>query len=204
LKLAFFTWTASLGKILTLDNLPKRHIIVIDWCCMCKKCGKTQDHLFLHCDVAREMWIMIFHMFGVEWIMPKRVVHFLPCWNRGVGWNDSIIVWNAIPSLLWCIWRERSARNFNVQGRRVRIYGHVFSKPYLSGPFLALYPVSLAMQIFVFFFLVLDLLGVFSCIFSLYLGCAPCASNEFPLLIENKSTMAKGKCTLSCYQIYVL
>jgi hypothetical protein len=61
----FPTWTASFGKILTLDSLCTRHIIVIDWCCMCKKCGESLDYL-LHCDVVRDLWNMVFWM----WIMP--------------------------------------------------------------------------------------------------------------------------------------
>jgi hypothetical protein len=51
-KVAFFAWTAALGKILTMDNLRKRHVIVIDWCCMCKRHGESVDHLLLHCEVA--------------------------------------------------------------------------------------------------------------------------------------------------------
>jgi hypothetical protein len=47
LRLAFFTWSASLGKNFTLDKLHKRHIIVIDWCCKCKKSGEIPDHLLL-------------------------------------------------------------------------------------------------------------------------------------------------------------
>jgi hypothetical protein len=34
------------------------------------------------------------------------------------------------------------------------------------------------------FFFFLDLLGVFFCIVPEYLGCAPCAFNEFPLLTK--------------------
>jgi len=30
----FFVWTAILGKILTLDNLRKMNIIVMEWCYM--------------------------------------------------------------------------------------------------------------------------------------------------------------------------
>jgi hypothetical protein len=30
LRVAFFVWTATLGKILTLDNLRKRNIIVME------------------------------------------------------------------------------------------------------------------------------------------------------------------------------
>ena len=36
---AFFSWTAALGKILTIDNLRKRHFVVLEWCFMCKGCG---------------------------------------------------------------------------------------------------------------------------------------------------------------------
>jgi hypothetical protein len=38
-----------------------------------------------------------------------------------------------------------------------------------------------------FFFFFLDLLGVFFCIVPKYLGCAPCAFNEFPLLTKKNS-----------------
>jgi hypothetical protein len=77
LRLAFFTWTASLEKVLTLDNLRKHHIIVKDWCCMCKKSGETSNYP-LHCDVGRELSNMVFfQMFGVEWvIMPRRWLIF--------------------------------------------------------------------------------------------------------------------------------
>jgi hypothetical protein len=36
-KVAFFAWSAALEKILTLDNLRQRHVIVINRCCMCKR-----------------------------------------------------------------------------------------------------------------------------------------------------------------------
>jgi hypothetical protein len=63
---AFFVWLVALGKILTHDNLRKRNVVVIDWCCMCKKSGETIDHLLLHCEVARDLWSYIFTLFGVE------------------------------------------------------------------------------------------------------------------------------------------
>jgi hypothetical protein len=51
-RVAFFVWTAALGKILTHDNLRRRGIVVVEWCVMCKKHGESVDHLLLHCDVA--------------------------------------------------------------------------------------------------------------------------------------------------------
>jgi hypothetical protein len=53
-------WTMALGEILTLDNLRKRKVILVDWCSMCKRSGKFIDHLLLYCAVARELWTAIF------------------------------------------------------------------------------------------------------------------------------------------------
>ena len=52
-RVAFFSWFASLGKI--FDNLSKRHIVVLDWCYICKRCGELVDHLLLHCPIACEL-----------------------------------------------------------------------------------------------------------------------------------------------------
>ena len=38
-RVAFFSWTATLGKILTIDNLRKRGLILVEWCCLCKESG---------------------------------------------------------------------------------------------------------------------------------------------------------------------
>ena len=59
-RVAFFVWTAALGKCLTIDNLRKRKICILDWCYMCKCNSESVDHLFLHCPVASELWDMVF------------------------------------------------------------------------------------------------------------------------------------------------
>jgi hypothetical protein len=68
-RVAFFLWTAALGKI-TADNLRKRNIILVSWCCMCKVDGDTIDDLFLHCPVA--LWSFVSSLFGVHWVMPQK------------------------------------------------------------------------------------------------------------------------------------
>jgi hypothetical protein len=64
-RAVFFAWSAALGKILTLDNFRRQHVIVIDRCCMCKMDGETVDHL-LHCDVASAIWCAFFSRFGLS------------------------------------------------------------------------------------------------------------------------------------------
>jgi len=49
---AYFEWSATLGKILTMDNLKKRYVILMDKCYICKRNGELVDHLLLHCDMA--------------------------------------------------------------------------------------------------------------------------------------------------------
>ena len=73
-RIAFFSWTAALGKLLTIDNLRKRHLIIVDWCCLCKTSGESVDHLLLHCSLAWELWSMVFGLFGVCWVMPCQVL----------------------------------------------------------------------------------------------------------------------------------
>jgi hypothetical protein len=65
-RVSFFVWTAALEKILTHDNLHRRNIVVVEWCCMCKKSGESIGHLLLHYDVARDIWSFFYILFGVE------------------------------------------------------------------------------------------------------------------------------------------
>ena len=110
-RVAFFIWTVALERILTADNLRRRNIILVDWCCLCKEDGETIDHLFLHCKVARELWNSVFNLFGVAWVMPRKVVELLWCWQGSLGRHREI--WKATPHcLMWCLWRERNARTF--------------------------------------------------------------------------------------------
>jgi hypothetical protein len=65
LRVNFFVWTAALVKILTLDNLCKRDIIVVGWCCMCKQSGESINHILLHCEVARALWSVVLMSHGL-------------------------------------------------------------------------------------------------------------------------------------------
>jgi hypothetical protein len=96
-RVAFFVLTAVLGKILTMNNLRKKNMIVMEWCCMCKKSGESIDHLPLHCEVAIEVWNMVCQLFGVTWVMPGKLKECLGSW-RGQKGNSAIIqFWRMVP-----------------------------------------------------------------------------------------------------------
>uniref|UniRef100_A0A2N9HXJ9 Reverse transcriptase domain-containing protein n=1 Tax=Fagus sylvatica TaxID=28930 RepID=A0A2N9HXJ9_FAGSY len=120
LRVAFFVWTTALGKILTTENLRKRRVIILDWCCMCKSSGESVNHLLVHCPVAWELWSMVLVMFGKNWVMPRVVVDILRCWKGICGKSEVGKIWNMVPHcLMWCLWQERNDRIFNEKERTI-------------------------------------------------------------------------------------
>uniref|UniRef100_A0A2N9GH27 Reverse transcriptase domain-containing protein n=1 Tax=Fagus sylvatica TaxID=28930 RepID=A0A2N9GH27_FAGSY len=111
-RISFFLWTAACGKILTCDNLMKRGHVLAAWCCMCKKDWETVDHLLLHCEVASTLWGIVFQRFGIQWVLPAKVIDLLYGWFNGFGKHSSDI-WNLVPHcLMWSLWHERNSRIF--------------------------------------------------------------------------------------------
>jgi hypothetical protein len=80
---------------------------------MCKKSGESIEHLLLHCEVAHNLWSYILTIFGVEWVMPRRVLELLTSWSTSFGCDPAKEVWWLIPLyLMWYLWRKRNARHF--------------------------------------------------------------------------------------------
>ena len=66
-KVAFFAWSTVLGKILSMENLKKRHLIMVTNCCLCKLNRESVvDHLLLHYEVVSALWNAIFSHFGLS------------------------------------------------------------------------------------------------------------------------------------------
>jgi hypothetical protein len=81
--MTFFAWLVVLRKIFTMDNLQKRHVVVVDRYYLCKRDGEYVDCLLLHCELACALWSAFFSCFGLSWVMPKRVAYLYACW-----WTD--------------------------------------------------------------------------------------------------------------------
>lgn len=77
----FFAWTASLGRILTVENLQKRNMLIVDWCYMDKNSRESVEHCILHCKVARDIRSFVWTLFGVSRVMPRTVAQMSSSWR---------------------------------------------------------------------------------------------------------------------------
>ena len=92
---------------------PHDNLLILDWCCMCKRNGESVDHLLILCSIAFDLWSMMFTLFGIHWVMPKTMVDLLACWQGKLGRHRNSAIWMAVPHcLMWCIWGERNNQHF--------------------------------------------------------------------------------------------
>ena len=108
----FLLMGCLLGENLNSRELSKRNIILVSWCCLCKENGVTFDYLLLHCPFLKEIWDLVFALFGLQWLMPRKVIDLLACWQGYIGWDWHRAIWRRIPHCFtWCVWRERNNRS---------------------------------------------------------------------------------------------
>jgi len=85
---------------------------MVDRCCICKKNGKSVDHLLFRCEVACANWNVFFNRFGLSWVMPRRLVDLYACWWTANSARTAIM-WKTVPScLLWYLWRDINDSSF--------------------------------------------------------------------------------------------
>ncbi|KAF5480212.1 hypothetical protein F2P56_000977 [Juglans regia] len=123
------TSKASLGKILTTDNLRKYKVIIMDWYNICKKVGEMVDHLFLHCEIAIVLWNEVFSRLEVAWVIPATVAALLTSWTNLRGIQQIKAVWKMVPiCILWCLWQERNERTFEDKERTIEELRALFTR----------------------------------------------------------------------------
>ena len=76
-KLGFFVWEASWSKVLTLDQLKRRGIPLVNRCFLCEENEETIDHLLIHCSRAKMLWDLLLAITEANWVFPRTVRQLL-------------------------------------------------------------------------------------------------------------------------------
>ena len=64
-------------------------------------------------EVATELWNVFLQLFGVNWVMLRKVSDCLECWRGQLGNRHAMHIWRLIPlCVMWCLWRDQNACNF--------------------------------------------------------------------------------------------
>lgn len=135
-RLSFFIWTATLGKILTVNNLQMRQVVVVDW---------WEDYwsLLLHCPVAQELWKMVCTLFGVHRVVLCVVVELLASWSSKFNRHKVKELWSMIPHSLNSEYRVSGGNGMGALLKGVKdwftIWNFLYFRHCLSGKMLRVF-----------------------------------------------------------------
>ena len=108
-KLGFFAWEASWGKVLTLDQLKRKGIPLVNRCSLCEENEETIDHLLIHCSRAKLLWDLLLVITNLHWVFPCTVRQLLLAWQSASIGKKRKRVWMAAPlCIFWTLWMERN------------------------------------------------------------------------------------------------
>ena len=85
-KVIAFLWKALLDRISARVNLEKQNCLPIDIGSNCVWCGEVVGntlHLFLHCDLARNVWLNLMLWLNLNFVMPPNLFIHWECWSGG-------------------------------------------------------------------------------------------------------------------------
>jgi len=74
-KFSIFAWRLLLDRVPTRSNLVRRHVLEPNDSMCVGGCGniETTDHLFLECDLFRNVWYLICHWLGISFVYPGHI-----------------------------------------------------------------------------------------------------------------------------------
>ena len=106
-KLGFFVWEASWGKVLTLDQLKRREIPLVNMYFLCEENEETIDCLLIHCSRAKMLWDLFLTITDSNWMFPLPVRQLLLAWQSASVDKKRKRVWLAGPlCIFWTLWME--------------------------------------------------------------------------------------------------
>lgn len=112
-KIAAFWWLCLQNKILTMDNLMKQGVQLVNMCVLCKEEAETLDHRCIHCPYSNGIWNEIWYRLGLVQVSSKTLRDQWITWDSPFKSKTLASIWKMIPPVdFQNIWKERNRRNF--------------------------------------------------------------------------------------------
>jgi hypothetical protein len=98
-----------------------------------KRVGSQLNICYFIAKLLVIYWVTILTLFGVEWVIPRIVPELLTSWGALFGYGPAKEVWRLVSMcLMWCIWRERNARQFeDVKTSMMELRKHLLNTLYI-------------------------------------------------------------------------
>ena len=116
-KVIAFSFALLLDRIPTRSNLLMRNVLPSGGPVTCVWCNvevETSNHVFLHCEAVKVVWIKICLWLELSFISLSNLFSHIEGWRNGGNSNKLkrvyLLIWNAV---IWSIWTERNNRIFN-------------------------------------------------------------------------------------------
>ena len=106
IKVGFFAWEASWGKLLTQDQLKRRGRSLANRCFLCCE-EETIDHMLVQCEKARLLWQLLLAIVGVSWVFPKSICDSLLSWKGSFVGKKHKKAWMVAPSTFFGLFGAR-------------------------------------------------------------------------------------------------
>jgi hypothetical protein len=107
-KVSGFVWQLLHGRIPTRKNLVARRVIDGDGDISCALCGEETEselHLFLYCEIAMLVWIVIFFWLDVPFCLPHNIFSIIHCLLEAGGKKSRQGMGTICAAVCWNIWR---------------------------------------------------------------------------------------------------
>lgn len=104
-KIKHFIWKACSDTLPTRSNLQSRHVLIEEYCPICKHSEESVMHILFSCPCAREFWM---------WSQSV--------WDRVISDFEGNVV-ERFGVVSWLIWSERNAWVFRNQLRNPKEVG---------------------------------------------------------------------------------
>jgi hypothetical protein len=110
-KVQVFLWLAVQDKVSTRAFLHQRTVLSATQasCVFCSSNLETSEHLFIHCNFSRSVWMKVLDWWGIQCCLPRTIDLLLLQWPEMVHGKFQRSAWRLISSsTIWGIWLLRN------------------------------------------------------------------------------------------------